>query len=86
MMPSTFRPLKRNCPICSGARRDCQENTHTGLIHCRHDVAVAPGYVFDVHGRIIGWQTRFDDAQENKYKWLSSRSGSRPNSPKRRSA
>jgi hypothetical protein len=39
-----------------------------------------------VHGGFIGWQTRFDDAQENKYKWLSSRSGSRPNSPKRRSA
>ena len=37
-MPSTFRPLKRNCPICSGTRRDCRESTHTGLIHCRHDV------------------------------------------------
>jgi len=43
-MPSTFRPLKRNCPICSGARRDCRENTQNHLIHCRHDVEEVPGY------------------------------------------
>ena len=43
-MPSTFRPLKRNCPICSGARRDCRENTQNHLIHCRHDVGEVPGY------------------------------------------
>ena len=52
-MPSTFRPLKRNCPICSGARRDCRENTQNHLIHCRHDVGEVPGYKFvgeDKHG------------------------------------
>jgi hypothetical protein len=43
-MPSTFRPLKRNCPICSGARRDCRENTQSHLIHCRHNVGEVPGY------------------------------------------
>jgi hypothetical protein len=43
-MPSTFRPLKRNCPICSGARRDCRENTQNHLIHCRHDVGEVSGY------------------------------------------
>ena len=52
-MPSTFRPLKRNCPICSGARRDCRENTQNHLIHCRHDVGEVAGYKFvgeDKHG------------------------------------
>ncbi|MEW6490934.1 MAG: hypothetical protein AB1589_00050 [Cyanobacteriota bacterium] len=52
-MPSTFRPLKRNCPICSGARRDCRENTQNHLIHCRHDVGEVPGYKYvgeDKHG------------------------------------
>jgi hypothetical protein len=45
-MSSTFRPLKRNCPICSGVRRDCRENTQNHLIHCRHDIGEVPGYKF----------------------------------------
>jgi hypothetical protein len=52
-MPSTFRPLKRNCPVCCGARRDCRENIQNHLIHCRHDVGEAPGYKYvgeDKHG------------------------------------
>jgi hypothetical protein len=43
-MVSVWRYLKRNCPICSGARRDCRENTQNHLIHCRHDVREVPGY------------------------------------------
>jgi hypothetical protein len=43
-MTSIWRYLKRNCPICCGARRDCRENTQNHLIHCRHDVGEAPGY------------------------------------------
>lgn len=39
---NSFRPLKTNCPICSGARRDCRQNSQTDLIHCRHDVIGAP--------------------------------------------
>lgn len=35
--------------------------------------------VWDVQGRIIGWQTRFDDATNGKYKWATSRSGKRSN-------
>lgn len=65
-MPSTFRPLKRNCPICSGARRDCRENTQNHLIHCRHDVGEVPGYKFvgeDKHGFFM-WAV--DDGSEQK--------------------
>jgi len=43
-MASTFQSLKKNCPICFGARRDCRENTHNHLIHCRHEVGEVPGY------------------------------------------
>lgn len=35
--------------------------------------------VWDVQGRIIGWQTRFDDATNGKYKWATSRFCKRPN-------
>lgn len=36
--------------------------------------------VWDVQGRIVGWQTRFDDASDGgKYKWATSRSSKRPN-------
>lgn len=36
--------------------------------------------VWDVQGRIIGWQTRFDDDSDGgKYKWATSRSSKRPN-------
>jgi hypothetical protein len=52
-MVSVWRYLKRNCPICSGARRDCRENTQNHLIHCRHDVGEVPGYKevgVDKHG------------------------------------
>ena len=36
-MASTFIRLKRNCPICAGARRDCRKSSRDGseLIHCR---------------------------------------------------
>jgi hypothetical protein len=41
-MSNTFRSLKQNCPICSGIRRDCRQNSQTNLIHCRHDVITPP--------------------------------------------
>ena len=37
-----FTSLKNNCPVCSGTRRDCRQNTSNDLIHCRHDVIGAP--------------------------------------------
>ena len=43
-MASTWRYLKRNCPVCNGSRSDCRENLQNNLIHCRHDVTTAPGY------------------------------------------
>jgi hypothetical protein len=47
LMAYTWRYLKRNCPVCNGVRRDCRENTSTGLIHCRCDeVSSVPGLKF----------------------------------------
>ena len=37
--------------------------------------------IWNVQGQIIGWQTRFDDATDNKYRWPTSRSKKRPNGP-----
>lgn len=44
-MPN-FRNLKRNCPVCNGARRDCRQNIQSDLIHCRHNVSTVPGWRF----------------------------------------
>ncbi|HEY9873099.1 MAG TPA: hypothetical protein V6D12_06670 [Candidatus Obscuribacterales bacterium] len=43
---SAFRSLKRDCPVCNGARKDCRQNTLTNLIHCRHSEANPVDYVF----------------------------------------
>lgn len=31
----SFKYLGKNCPICTGARKDCRQSTATGLVHCR---------------------------------------------------
>lgn len=43
---SAFTHLKRNCPICDGARSDCRQSRATSLIHCRHSEANPIDYVF----------------------------------------
>lgn len=40
----SFQPLKRDCPICQGARRDCRQNAASGLIHCRDAEANPEGF------------------------------------------
>ncbi len=37
---------RRDCPACNGARKDCRQNTKTGLIHCREIEANPQGYIF----------------------------------------
>jgi hypothetical protein len=39
----SFIYLKRNCPICAGARTDCRQSA-TGLIHCRDTEASPTGF------------------------------------------
>jgi hypothetical protein len=39
---SAFTHLKRNCPVCDGARRDCRQNKQNGIVHCRADLNVIP--------------------------------------------
>lgn len=69
-MASSFRPLKGSCEICNGARRDCRENTHTRLIHCRHDVSTVPGFRF-VGTDALGFNMwAVDDGRErNEAEW-----------------
>lgn len=43
---SRFLPLKGNCPVCNGARKDCRQSVATGLIHCREGEANPPDYIF----------------------------------------
>ncbi|ROI07063.1 hypothetical protein ED562_08270 [Microcystis aeruginosa FACHB-524] len=44
-MSKSFQPLKKSCPICNGARRDCRQSLLTNLIHCRDMDANPPDYV-----------------------------------------
>ncbi|WP_017716251.1 hypothetical protein [Kamptonema formosum] len=39
----SFTYLKKNCPICAGARTDCRQSA-AGLIHCRDTGANPPGF------------------------------------------
>lgn len=43
---SEFIPLKRNCPVCGGIRKDCRQNSRNDYIHCRHNEANPPNYIF----------------------------------------
>lgn len=46
-MANSFRLLKRNCPICDGARRDCRENSTSSIVHCRYEnVSSIAGFRF----------------------------------------
>jgi len=44
-MSKAFDPLKKSCPICNGARRDCRQSLLTNLIHCRAMDAIPPDYI-----------------------------------------
>ncbi|MCA2693190.1 MULTISPECIES: hypothetical protein [unclassified Microcystis] len=44
-MSRSFQPLKKGCPICNGARRDCRQSLLTNLIHCRDMDANPPDYI-----------------------------------------
>ena len=44
-MSKSFQPLKKGCPICNGARRDCRQSLLTNLIHCRDDEANPRDYI-----------------------------------------
>ncbi|MBD1926772.1 hypothetical protein H6F74_11015, partial [Trichocoleus sp. FACHB-90] len=43
-MRQGFTPLKGNCPVCNGTRKDCRQSAN--LIHCRDSVANPPDYIF----------------------------------------
>ena len=37
---------RRDCPVCNGKRKDCRQNSKTGLIHCRDVEAEPKNYIF----------------------------------------
>ncbi|MBD1929969.1 hypothetical protein H6F74_27630, partial [Trichocoleus sp. FACHB-90] len=43
---SNFLPLKGNCPVCNGIRKDCRQSKSTGLVHCLNSVANPSNYLF----------------------------------------
>jgi hypothetical protein len=45
-LSSWQRFTRGECPICNGARRDCRQNSSTGLIHCRDTDANPGDYIF----------------------------------------
>jgi len=76
---SAFKSLKRDCPVCNGARKDCRQNTLTNLIHCRHSDANPVDYVFrglDKIGFGIWAEKRELEAAstEQREKWRQQRS------------
>jgi hypothetical protein len=70
---SAFIPLKRNCPICNGARSDCRQSRSTNLIFCRHTDANPIGFKFqreDAHGFSVWAEAKVDewsDQQRQEY-------------------
>ncbi|MEL6229382.1 MAG: hypothetical protein AAFR24_05675 [Cyanobacteria bacterium J06627_3] len=42
---SGFKSLGRDCPICSGERRDCRQSKSTGHVHCRSGKD-SPGWTY----------------------------------------
>jgi hypothetical protein len=69
-----FISLKSNCPICSGARRDCRQNTQTNLIHCRHNASSPLGFRFVGVDKIGFNMWAADDGRErDSYLWEARR-------------
>ncbi len=63
---SSFTLLKRSCPVCGGARKDCRQSKTTGLIHCRHSEANPTGFIFrglDVLGFGMWVDAKVQEAQ-----------------------
>lgn len=62
-----FSLLKRSCPVCNGARKDCRQSQTTQLIHCRQSVANPTnevGFKFvgeDVHGFGMWAESKIDE-------------------------
>lgn len=71
----SFTYFKRGeCPVCSGARKDCRQSNETDLIFCRHHEANPIGYIYrgdDRNGAGM-WQASvdaeafFDEAREKR--------------------
>lgn len=75
---SSFTLLKRSCPVCGGARKDCRQSKATGLIHCRHSEANPTGFIFrglDVLGFGMWVDAKVQQAQseQQRQEWQRQR-------------
>jgi len=69
-----FTPLKRKCPVCSGAKKDCRESTTSKMVFCRESSANPSGYIFRGFDRwgFTMWQPSEEAeafAQKSKEEW-----------------
>ncbi|WP_019498902.1 pre-mRNA-splicing factor CWC21 [Pseudanabaena sp. PCC 6802] len=60
-----FAPLRKNCPICQGIRRDCRINRDSEIVHCRHDISAVPGFQFIGQDK-IGFNMWIADDRDRK--------------------
>jgi transcriptional regulator with XRE-family HTH domain len=69
-MSRDFTPLKSNCPVCNGARKDCRQSRSSNLIFCRYTDANPIGFKFikeDVHGFGVWAEAKADEwSQEQR--------------------
>jgi hypothetical protein len=73
-----FTLLKRSCPVCNGARKDCRQSNTTNLIFCRDSNANPLDYIFrgfDAHGFGM-WAQRTEaeaHSEEQRQEWQRQR-------------
>jgi len=73
-----FTLLKRSCPVCNGARKDCRQSNTTNLIFCRDSNANPLDYIFrgfDAHGFGM-WAQRTEAeaySEEQRQEWQRQR-------------
>jgi hypothetical protein len=41
-----FTLLKRECPVCGGAKKDCRESTTSKMVFCRESTSNPIGFIF----------------------------------------
>ena len=67
----SFTNLKRGCPVCGGARKDCRQNNENQIIHCRHESANPTDYKFlglDKLGFGMWLESAIVDEQEEQHR------------------
>ncbi len=84
-----FTVLKRGCPICNGAKKDCRQSNQSGLVFCRESSVKPIGFIYrglDKWGFGL-WQPSEDAeafAQKSREEWLHEQKCQRLENERRR--